>query len=142
MQIPAEELVGDSYEKVRPWGEIAVALLKKYTERYYTFRKREWELLDTKIVEVSPAPLNKGERQFVEDLKTFHDRQGRTLAPSYAGTLPICIILIVVRSVAISNGRCRPFHREPHVPRFHELPLTIDQGFQPRADQSLSIAAS
>ena len=150
LQIPAEELVGDSYEKVRLWEEIAVALLKKYTERYYTFRKREWELphleyrelesddpnflgvkespdegyyrilidksreeivakleklkaaiqegelqpwefrgmkalwfgrhlyqpllcLDTNIVEISPAPLNKGERQFVEDLKSFHD---------------------------------------------------------------------
>ena len=44
LQIPAEELVGDSYEKVRLWEEIAVSLLKKYTERYYTFRKREWEL--------------------------------------------------------------------------------------------------
>ena len=150
LQIPAEELVGDSYEKVRVWEEIAVALLKKYTERYYTFRKREWELphleyrdlegddpnflgagespdegyyrvlidksreeivtklkelkdsiqkgemkpwafqdmkaiwfanhlyqpllcLDTKILEISPTPLNRGERQFVEDLKAFHD---------------------------------------------------------------------
>ena len=151
LQIPEEELTGDSYEKVRLWEEIAVSLLKKYTERYYTFRKREWELphleyrtlkgddpnflgvkgspdegyyrilidksqeeivakleelkcaiqkgdlkpwefqgmkaiwfskhlyqpllyLDTKIVEISPAPLNKGERMFVEDLKAFHDR--------------------------------------------------------------------
>ena len=150
LQIPAEELVGDSFEKVRLWEEIAVSLLKKYTERYYTFRKREWELphleycelkggdpnfltvkestdkgyynilidksqeeivaklgelkaaieqgdlkpwefrgikaiwfgkhlyepllfLDTKVVEISPPPLNKGERQFVEDLKVFHD---------------------------------------------------------------------
>ena len=44
LQIPAEELVGNSYEKVLLWEEIAVSLLKKYTERYYTFRKREWEL--------------------------------------------------------------------------------------------------
>lgn len=149
LQIPAEELVGDSFDKVRHWEEIALALLKKYTERYYTFRKREWELphleyralegddrnflrvkdslhegyrilvdesqveivakleelksaidkkdlkpwefrglkaiwfgnhlyqpllsLDTHVVEISPAPLNKGERQFVEDLKAFHD---------------------------------------------------------------------
>ena len=149
LQIPQEELSGDSYEKVRLWEEIAVALLKTYTERYYTFRKREWEMphleyrdlegddpnflrvkespndgysilvdeskedivakleelrtaiqteqrtpwafqgmkavwfenhlyepllcLDTKVVEISPAPLNKGERQFVEDLKAFHD---------------------------------------------------------------------
>ena len=149
LQIPAAELVGDSFDKVRLWEEIALALLKKYTERYYTFRKREWELphleyrdlegddrnflrvkdsphegyrilvdesqaeivakleelksaidkkelkpwefrglkaiwfgnhlyqpllsLDTHVVEISPAPLNKGERQFVEDLKAFHD---------------------------------------------------------------------
>ena len=149
LQIPAEELAGDAFEKVHLWEEIAVALLKKYTERYYTFRKREWELphleyrdledddpnflgvkespgegyrilidnsqeeivakleelksviengdlklwefqgmkavwfakhlyqpllfLDTKIVEISPAPLNKGELQFIEDLKAFHE---------------------------------------------------------------------
>ena len=149
LQIPEEELVGDSYEKVRLWEEIALALLKKYTERYYTFRKREWELphleyrnmavddsnfpgvkedssesyyrilidksqeeivakleelratiqkgdlkpwefkgmkaisfanhlyqpllcMDKKVVEISPAPLNKGERVFVEDLMRFH----------------------------------------------------------------------
>jgi hypothetical protein len=148
--IPAEELAFDSFERVRLWQEIALALLKKYTERYYTFRKREWELphleyrdlegddpnflcvkespdeghyrilidrsqeeiiakleelkaaiakgqlksldfqgikaiwfgkhlyepllyLDSKVVEISPAPLNKGERQFVEDLMAYHD---------------------------------------------------------------------
>jgi len=149
--IPAEELTFDSFERVRLWQEIALALLKKYTERYYTFRKREWEephleyrdlegddpnflcvkespdqayyrilidrsqeeiiakleelkaaiakgdlkpwefqglkaiwfgnhlyepllYLDSKVVEISPAPLNKGEWQFVEDLKAYHDR--------------------------------------------------------------------
>ena len=131
-------------------GRDRPSLLKKYTERYYTFRKREWELphleyhdlasddpnflctkespaegyyrilidtiagrdcretlefkarsskgdlkpwefrgmkalwfgrhlyepllyMDYKIVEISPVPLNKGERQFVEDIKAFHD---------------------------------------------------------------------
>src|SRR5690606_13544864 len=44
LQIPAEELRGDTFAKVRLWEEIAIALLKKYTERYYTFRKREWEM--------------------------------------------------------------------------------------------------
>jgi hypothetical protein len=42
--IPAEELEFDTFKRVRLWEEIALALLKKYTERYYTFRKREWEL--------------------------------------------------------------------------------------------------
>ncbi|GIX00136.1 MAG: hypothetical protein KatS3mg111_3468 [Pirellulaceae bacterium] len=42
--IPAEEMAFDAFEKVKLWEEIALALLKKYTERYYTFRKKEWEL--------------------------------------------------------------------------------------------------
>lgn len=149
--IPDSELEFDSFEKVRVWQEVAQALLRKYVERYYTFRKREWELphleyrdigdddsnfpcvvretgpeygyrilieesqyeiveklkelraaietghlkpwefrgikaiwfgrhlyqpllfLDSGVVELSPAPLNKGERRFVEDLKAFHD---------------------------------------------------------------------
>ncbi len=147
--IPAEELAFDSFERVTLWQEIALALLKKYTERYYTFRKREWELphleyqelsendpnfpgvkdgtderyyriliersqdeivakleelkamiekgdlkpwefhslkaiwfgrhlyepllyLDKNGVEISPVPLNKGEKRFVEDLRGFH----------------------------------------------------------------------
>lgn len=156
LQIPETELTLTSYEsdsfgrKIRLWEEIAIALLKKYTERYYTFRKREWELphleyrvlegddpnflgvresaddgyyrilldqsrediiakleelkgiisngemkpwefqgmkavcfgkhlyqpllyLDSDIVEISPAPLNKGEKVFVEDLKLFYE---------------------------------------------------------------------
>lgn len=148
--IPAEELAFSSFEKVRLWEEIALSLLKKYTERYYTFRRREWELphleyrnleendpnfpgvkesssdayyrilvdksqeeivhkleelkaaidrgemkpwefqglkaiwfgrhlyqpllyVDRSVVEISPAPLNKGERVFVEDLKSFYE---------------------------------------------------------------------
>jgi len=151
--IPAEELAFDSFEKVGVWAELALALLKKYTERYYTFRKKEWELphleyqdlvetdpnllgvgetptddyyrividqsqeeivakleelkkliegsdfkpwefrtlkalwfgrhlyqpllyLQEKIVQISPVPLNRGERQFIEDLKAFHDNDG------------------------------------------------------------------
>lgn len=147
--IPASELAFDSFEKVRLWQEIASSLLRKYVERYYTFRKREWELphleyrnldeddpnfpsvlregrteygyrilieesqnnivmnlknlkaaieqgilkdwefnglkaicfdrhlyqpllsFEGGVVEISPAPLNKGELRFVEDLKAF-----------------------------------------------------------------------
>jgi len=41
--IPAEELAFDSWRRIGLWEEIAIALLKAYTERYYLFRKREWE---------------------------------------------------------------------------------------------------
>jgi hypothetical protein len=42
--IPAEELAFDSFEKVRMWEEITLSLLKKYTERSYSYRKQEWEM--------------------------------------------------------------------------------------------------
>lgn len=148
--IPEAELAFDSFEKVRIWQEIAESLLKKYCERYYSFRKKEWELphleyrdldesdpnfpqgddlypsgyyrilieesqteiaeklkdlkaiietgalrpwefgglkaiwfgqhlyepllhLSNSAVEVSPAPLNLGERVFVEDLRTYYE---------------------------------------------------------------------
>lgn len=149
--ISEAELTFDSFARVQLWQEIALALLRKYIERYYSFRKREWELphleyrdiaaddpnfpcvvgetgteygycilieesqreivaklselkaaieagtlkpwefrgikaisferhlyqpllfLDGSAVEISPAPLNKGERRFVEDLKAFHE---------------------------------------------------------------------
>jgi len=151
LKIPPEALDFDAFEKIALWQEVALALLRKYVERYYTFRKREWELphleyrdiadddanfpcvvregeteygyrvlieesereivaklkelkvaiaagdlkpwefngikalwcgwhlyqpllyLDGGMVEISPAPLNRGERRFVEDLKAFHD---------------------------------------------------------------------
>ena len=144
LQIPEYELIADSYEKVQRWEEIALALLKKYTERYYTFRKRQWEephleyrdlesddsnfpdehrilinrsqaeieyrlkelgnvirdgdlrpwavegfheiqfsqhlyrpllYLNRKDIQISPVPLNQGERQFIEDLKAFYDKK-------------------------------------------------------------------
>ncbi len=152
--IPGESLAFDSFERVQTWQQIALALLKKYTEHYYRFRKRQWELphleyrdleetdpnllgvgespddayyrvlidrsqeeivaklseletiirsgelkpwafralkavwfgqhlyqpllyldgkLSESLVEITPQPLNKGERQFVEDLAAFHD---------------------------------------------------------------------
>lgn len=149
--IPDSELAFESFENVRVWQEVAQALLRKYVERYYSFRKREWEMphleyrdigeddpnfpsvvretgpeygyrilleesqqeivdklnelkaaiqagdlrpwefrgikaiwfgrhlyqplvfLEGGVVEISPAPLNKGERRFVEDLKAFHE---------------------------------------------------------------------
>ncbi|MCY4656466.1 MAG: DEAD/DEAH box helicase family protein [Gammaproteobacteria bacterium] len=41
--IPEYELIPDDYEKVKRWQEIALTLLKKYTHRYYTYRKHQWE---------------------------------------------------------------------------------------------------
>lgn len=182
LQIPAEELVGNSYEKVLLWEEITVALLKKYIERYYTFCKREWEaphleyrvlegddqnflctdqspdesgyrisidkskeefiskieelktsiqnrkqnswefqglkaiwfsnhlyqpLLcqDTKVVEISPIPLNKGERQFVEDLMLFYNQH-----PEFSQTSELYLLRNLSRGRGVGFFDAGNFH--------------------------------
>jgi len=143
LYIPKEELDFTNFDRVRRWQEIAIALLRKYCEKYYLYRKQEWELphlkyedlreddpnfireyqiliqeseedilaklselkdqinagdfrpfsfrtietvwfgqhlyqpllhLGQKVVEISPVSLNDGEKDFVLDLKTFHDK--------------------------------------------------------------------
>jgi hypothetical protein len=147
--IPKSELEIGNFEKVFLWQEIALSLLKKYMERYYSFSKRNWEMpyleyvdldsndsnllmhnsgqesgysikiknsqeeivekllelkeiivsgnlrewsypginllwygkhlykplvhVDRGVIEVSPTPLNRGEKELIEDLKIFHD---------------------------------------------------------------------
>lgn len=41
--IPASMLALDDFSKVMAWQQIAETLLKKYAERYYSFRKKGWE---------------------------------------------------------------------------------------------------
>ena len=43
LYIPPEELEFTHFDRVRRWEEIAVALLKKYVDRYYKIQKQEWE---------------------------------------------------------------------------------------------------
>ena len=43
LYIPPVEVEPDSWDRVRVWQEIAVALLKKYCERYYRLCQGEWE---------------------------------------------------------------------------------------------------
>jgi hypothetical protein len=144
LYIPSAEMEFSRFDRVRRWEEIAVALLKKYIDRYYKHKKQEWEadhleyhelreddpnfvqeyrlLIDesaenikvglealkdqinkktfkakceignlsaywfgshlyqpllhlskSQLIEVSPVSLNDGERDFVLDLKKFHD---------------------------------------------------------------------
>lgn len=156
LYIPTQELELGGFARIHQWQEIAIALLKKYIERYYSFSKREWEMphleysdlsasdpnlllhespgdggyririedsqediveklnelkaiiesgnlkswefrgmkalwfgkllyqpllyLDQGIVEISPVPLNKGEKNFVEDLKAFCDNNNDFLS--------------------------------------------------------------
>ncbi len=58
LYIPPLELEFDSFSKVRRWQELAEALLKKYCDRYYKYRKAEWESDHLEYREITPSDSN------------------------------------------------------------------------------------
>ncbi|KNZ70223.1 Type III restriction enzyme, res subunit [Thermincola ferriacetica] len=75
LYIPEEELqFGSRFSRVRNWEEIAVALLKKYCERYYMYRKKEWE---APFMEY--RDLNEADRNFIHEYRVTYDVAETTL---------------------------------------------------------------
>lgn len=58
LYIPPAELAFTDFGKVRRWQEIMVALLKKYIERLYMYRKAEFERPHTQYRELTPDDPN------------------------------------------------------------------------------------
>lgn len=56
--IPNGILKFNNYKNVLEWQEIATILLKKYTERYYNYKKKEWELPHLEYVDVNENDSN------------------------------------------------------------------------------------
>lgn len=72
LQIPPEQLdvtQAASFSQVRVWQETAVSLLKKYAERYYTYKKAEWEKDKLEYRELTPDDPN-----FFEEYRLAIDR--------------------------------------------------------------------
>lgn len=68
--IPGHFLEFTGYGRVRTWQEIAATLLKKYCERYFTYRKQEWEAPYLEYRDLDPA----SDRNFFEDYEFLVDR--------------------------------------------------------------------
>lgn len=58
LYVPADVMEFHSFEQVRQWQEIAVALLKKYCDRFYKYHKAAFENDHLEYAEVSPADSN------------------------------------------------------------------------------------
>lgn len=56
--IPRAELDFTNFGKVRLWQEVAIALLKKYCDRYYKYRKNEYEMPHLEYRELSAEDSN------------------------------------------------------------------------------------
>src|SRR5690606_27061828 len=62
LSLPEDELHFDAYEKVARWEQMAIALLKKYIDKYYNFKKQEFLQDYFEVVEVNP-----GDPNFIEE---------------------------------------------------------------------------
>ncbi len=92
LQIPAKQLEIKDFARIEMWQEIAIALLKKYAERYYHFRKQEYESPHLEYYQLSEnddnfiseykATINRDEEEWINKIselkskledKSFHD---------------------------------------------------------------------
>lgn len=70
--IPADMLKVTNFERIHIWQEIAIALLKKYTKRYYDFRKQEFEGPYLEYYQLSENDDN-----FIDEYKATIDRNAK-----------------------------------------------------------------
>jgi len=111
--IPPEELEFTDFKRARLWQEIAVALLKKYCDSYYKYRRNEYELPHLGYRELKADDPNffdeyrfliaKSEETVIETLKQLKEEIGQ-------GNL---------RDVEVGNLRCMTFGRHLYEPLVH-----------------------
>jgi len=58
LEIPEAQLAFDSWDKVRLWEQVAIGLLKKYTEKYYRHCKQAWEGPHLEYRDLEPTDPN------------------------------------------------------------------------------------
>jgi hypothetical protein len=75
--IPAGQLEFGNFSKFKVWEEIAVALLKKYCDRYYKFRQSEWEFPHLEYQE-----LNAEDPNFIGEYRILVDRSQTAICES------------------------------------------------------------
>jgi len=75
--IPTAEMEFTRFDRVRRWEEIAVALLKKYIDRYYKHRKQEWEADHLEYHE-----LREDDPNFVQEYRLLIDQSAEAIKKS------------------------------------------------------------
>jgi Type III restriction enzyme, res subunit len=74
LYIPSAELEFTRFDRVRRWEEIAVALLKRYIDRYYKHKKQEWEANHLEYHE-----LRDGDPNFVDEYRLLIDESAESI---------------------------------------------------------------
>ncbi|MFO0916098.1 MAG: DEAD/DEAH box helicase family protein [Pirellulales bacterium] len=79
LYIPSAEMEFTRFDRVRRWEEIAVALLKKYIDRYYKHRKQEWEADHLEYHE-----LREDDPNFVQEYRLLIEESADTIKQGLA----------------------------------------------------------
>lgn len=69
LYIPEDQLQPDNFKKVAQWQEIAIALMKKYTERFYKHQKAIWDNEHLEYQEISADEFKDREYSFEVQLQ-------------------------------------------------------------------------
>jgi hypothetical protein len=74
LYIPSEEMEFSRFDRVRRWEEIAVALLKKYIDRFYKHKRQEWEADHLEYHE-----LRENDPNFVQEYRLLIDESAENV---------------------------------------------------------------
>lgn len=111
--IPQEELNFTDFNKVRQWQEIAIALLKKYCDRYYKFRKNEYELPN---LEYHDLDLN--DPNFFDEYSFLVDQSQETVIERLKEIAEL-VRRRELKDVAFPNGVALAFGQHLYEPLIH-----------------------
>jgi hypothetical protein len=113
--IPKEELEFSSrgFKDVEKWQEIATILMKKYIDKFYKTKKKEWELPHLEYVEV-----NESDKKLIEDEYRFEINRDETALITKINQLKEAIEQGKLKDLDFKNfnqGRFYPFAFEEHL---------------------------
>ncbi len=108
--IPADQLEFRSFDQFRRWQEVALVLLKKYCDRYYKFRKEEFESDHLEYRELTPDDDN-----FIEEY-LFLIEQSRDDIVDKLGELKELVESGKLSDFEFQNLRAINFNRHLYTP--------------------------
>lgn len=126
--IPEPELAFDSFEKIHLWQELAEALLKKYCERYYSFRKKEWELphLEYRYLDASDPNFPQVNENFPEGYHRILVEESQTEIVAKLKELKAQIDAGTLKPWQFAGLQAIPFGRHLYEPLLHLAGSTVE----------------
>jgi hypothetical protein len=129
LYIPKEMLEFDSFERVRMWQEIAIALLKKFCDKFYKHEKARYEAPNLEYRELSETDPN-----FLDEYRFLLDESETTILETLK-QLKEAIEKKELKEVELGNLRCIIFGQHLYQPliylnstKVEVKPVSLNEG--------------